>query len=374
LVLLFDGTWNRREDTTNVWRMKMLLRHSPEQLIYYDEGVGTAKGEKISGGAFGQGLSNKVLGGYLWLMEHYEDHTESDTNLDDEIYVLGFSRGAFTARSLVGFLGIAGLLRRDAATRIRDAYELSREEWLHESHTVAQSFRQSYSRRVVITFLGVWDTVGALGIPRIPGLPALRFRGLEDNARHKILDLPSIVLHARQALAIDEHRQVFEPTLWPSKRPSQTMEQRWFVGAHANVGGGYDRDGLFLRPLQWLQSEAAALGLRFRQQIRALPDAFYSSAPRDSLGEILYGSYYLTQRLKPFYRSLLQNRRGHESLDYTVLERWLWSPAYTPKALEPILLQKPRTRPRSHALSDTAIQNFIGRPVLNVSSSRGYFF
>jgi len=100
LVLLFDGTWNRRENATNVWRMRLLLEHYAEQLVYYDEGVGTKQLERIRGGALGSGLSAKVLSGYLWLMENYREGRENASGKPDEIFIFGFSRGAFTARSL----------------------------------------------------------------------------------------------------------------------------------------------------------------------------------------------------------------------------------------------------------------------------------
>lgn len=374
LVLLFDGTWNRPEDTTNVWRMKMLLRQTPKQIIYYDKGVGTKKGQEIAGGAFGKGLSRKVLEGYLWLIEHYEDRNESENGCADEIYILGFSRGAYTARSLVGLLSIAGLLRQDGATRIRDAFELSRVPDLHENHHIARSFRRQFSRLVDVKFLGVWDTVGALGVPRIGGLPSFLSKGDLDNAEHKVKELPSIVLHARHALAIDEKREIFQPTLWQNCNSAQTMEQRWFVGAHANIGGGYDRDGLFLRPLQWMQDEMAKCGLHFRKNIQVLGDVFYSSAPRNSLGEIGYGAYFLTQKFRPYDRKMLQERNGHETLDFTVLERWFWNPWYEPVPLKEFLRGKPSRRPLKARLSDMEIQDYLTKSSYDVSPSRGYTF
>ena len=140
----------------------------------------------------------------------------------------------------------------------------------------------------------MWDTVGALGDPRLVG------RIFEDAHHHKVSNLPAIVSHAVHALAIDERRKLFRPALWPSRaREHQRMEQRWFVGAHANVGGGYDKDGLFLRPLQWIQEHAARQGLEFSGRIRSLSPVFDTSFPRDPLNEIGYGSYLLTQSLPP---------------------------------------------------------------------------
>lgn len=374
LVLLLDGTWNKREDTTNVWRMRIMLRQDQTQKIYYDEGVGTAKGEKLRGGALASGLSAKVLNAYLWLMEEYEDATESPTGLSDEVYVFGFSRGAYTARSLVGLISLAGLLRRDAPQRVLDAFELSRIEHLRESTPLAVDFRRHFSRAIKIKFLGVWDTVGALGVPRVKGLPQLRLGHLEDNGRHKVVDLPTIVEHARHAVALDEHRYIFDATLWPKKSDSnESLEQRWFIGAHANVGGGYERDGLFQRPLQWLQHEARSLGLTFRQVIPSLGQSFYSSHPRNPLDEVAYGGYQMTQWFRPHYRTVSLNDASRQVLDYTVLERWIWNPQYRPPPLHQHLqvTRSPR-KPIELRMSDQDIQDRLAHLDLSVSPTRGY--
>ena len=372
LVLLFDGTWNKREDTTNVWRMRMLLRPSEDQLVYYDEGVGTQKGERFTGGALGSGISAKVLNGYLWLMEHFESADESLRRADDEIYVFGFSRGATCARSLVGFLSICGLLHMDAATRIRDAFELSRVEGMAEGHPVARRFRARHSRVAAIRFLGLWDTVQSLGVPKVSSLPEIKLPWFEHNALHKVVELPSIVREARHALALDERRLAFDATLWPSARPRQTMEQRWFIGSHANVGGGYERDGLFRRPLQWLRSHAEAAGLKFRRPLVRLGDAFYETAPRDSLGEIGYGMYYAIQGFKAHTRRVALGGATHECLDYTVLERWLWLPEYQPAALQAILGSKQRRKPPGPKLDDAQISALL--TPRSISRTRGYVF
>lgn len=372
LVLLLDGTWNKREDTTNVWRMRMMLREDQNQLVYYDEGVGTEKGEIFTGGALGSGLSAKVLRAYLWLMEKYEVAEESDCGRTDEIYVFGFSRGAFTARSLVGFLAIAGLLNRDAPTRILDAFELSRLEGLNEHSPLAANFRARFSRSIRVKFLGVWDTVGALGIPRVKGFPQLTLKPLEANAWHKVRGLPSIVDHARHAMALDEHRYIFDATLWPDGKAAVSMEQRWFIGAHANVGGGYGDDGLFRRPLQWLQDESAQHGLDFRQRVRCLGDSFYASAPRDPLDEVGYGAYNLTQWLRPHNRRVTLGDSSNQCIDFTVLERWVWNPWYVPSPLAELLPSKPKRRPQRMTLSDAEIQDFLERPTSSSFSARGF--
>jgi uncharacterized protein (DUF2235 family) len=119
LALFFDGTWNKPENNTNVWRLQLMLADTGEdgvpQLKYYDEGVGTKWFDRLTGGAFGYGLSDNVRNGYRWLMEHY--------NPGDEIFVFGFSRGAFTARSLMGVIARCGLLKPDAPMSFAQLYE-----------------------------------------------------------------------------------------------------------------------------------------------------------------------------------------------------------------------------------------------------------
>ena len=332
LVLLFDGTWDRREDTTNVWRFYLMLRKSPDQVVYYDEGVGTQPGAALVGGAFASGLSRKVLNGYLWLMENYQDTAESERGIADSLYILGFSRGAFSARSLLGTLSISGLLRKDATRRIIDVFALSTVPALMSDAEAARSFRTEFSREVTVTFVGVWDTVGALGVPYL-SLPFL-----EQFNHHKVRELPPIVQHARHALALDEHRKIFRPTKWPGRtREDQTLEQRWFSGAHANIGGGYRRDALFVRPLQWMRAAAEEYGLQFCAGTNSLDPLFYCSCPRDSLDETFWGAYYLSQWFHRYDRRLDLHGEGNETIDYTALQRWLWDASYKCPTLEDAL-------------------------------------
>jgi hypothetical protein len=150
------------------------------------------------------------------------------------------------------------------------------------------------------------------------------------------------------------------------------MEQRWFVGAHGNVGGGYKTDGLFHRPLQWLQQEAKSCGLTFRQVIPSIGNAFYESRLRNPLTEIGYGAYKLTQWFKPHHRQVTLGDNSKQMLDYTVLERWIWHPQYSPKSLEQYLPTKPRQKPSSMRMPDEYIQELLNDPSAKVSPSRGY--
>jgi uncharacterized protein (DUF2235 family) len=338
LVLLFDGTWNRRENATNVWRMRLLLEQSADQIVYYDEGVGTKKLERIRGGALGTGLSAKVLDGYLWLMENYRGAQENASGVADQIFIFGFSRGAFTARSLVGLLSLCGLMHKDAPISVLTAFETSRRDGVSRQTQYLRRFRRGYSGDAPVTFLGVWDTVGALGVHKLD-IPFM-----ERYQYHKVSEV-DIVAHVRHALALDEHRKVFAPTMFRAPQAGQTLEQRWFTGSHANVGGGYEKNGLFLRPLEWMVGEASAFGLTFRLPPIALRKAFHRSRVIDSLAETAHGMYRATQWFKRYTRELAVNDPTMQTIDYTVMQRWLWQPDYQPLPLKTVLGTKlPRSR------------------------------
>ena len=359
LVLLLDGTWNRREDSTNVARTRLLVAGDAHQKVYYDEGVGTAKGEEFKGGALGSGLTQKVLAAYLWLIENYA----GDPNLQmpvDEIYILGFSRGAYAARSLVGLLAISGILRRNAHANVREAFELSRTPFMHPDVPAAKAFRARNSLLPTVNFLGVWDTVESLGLPRIRNPLCRPAPSIATRAEHKVNMLPRIVRHARHALALDEYRWIFDALLWQSFEADTTLEQRWFVGAHANVGGGYANDLLYLRPLQWMLGEARIAGLRLRTLDEELPAGFYTCAPRNSLDEAMLGAYYLSQWGKPLPRNPSRWFDAEQFIDHTVLRHWLWNPTYRPLALLTRIPNPRPSRPKRWSVSDEDLTDLLG--------------
>ncbi|MDM0014782.1 DUF2235 domain-containing protein [Variovorax sp. J22P168] len=296
LVLCLDGTWNTQSSFTNVWRINVALSRTAEQEVYYDQGVGTRAFEGISGGALGKGLSATVLRAYLWLTEKYRD--------GDQIFVFGFSRGSYTARSLVGFLSVCGILRPDAPINIDQAFSYYRKPGVTRESEGAVEFRErnslefEHGRPPCVELLGVFDTVGALGIPYAQ-IPLF-----EDYRWHKV-HLSEIVRHAYHALAIDEHRELFDAALWRNRYPHQTVEQRWFVGAHANVGGGYLEDRLSIRPLEWMQQRSKALGLQFDYDPCRIRDrsAFLSEPVKDSWAEFLSGGYAKVRNVKNAFTS-----------------------------------------------------------------------
>jgi uncharacterized protein (DUF2235 family) len=348
VALFLDGTWNTSYDNTNVWRLKCLCPTTPEQKVYYSVGVGTQRGEKVTGGAFGIGINEEVIQAYEWLIENYVNQ--------DHIFIFGFSRGAFTARSLAGFISKCGLLRPGSPVSLKQMYDRYREgnatsilalQNKSDGLSLEDRWLKTYSRAVPIWFQGVWDTVGTLGMP-IPLLPHVSkkdFAFLETDLR--INDT-----HAYHALAIDEHRPAFKPTLWqkvvppsgatPPPRDYFQVEQHWFVGAHANVGGGYENDLLAQRPLEWMMGKATEHGLKFSNAVAL--DTGASSCPiRDSYSEMaggLYKAFTLGMRhFRPVGVDPWQTEGGmtntiNESIDRSVFERWREDKAYRPQNLQ----------------------------------------
>ena len=165
LVVCCDGTWNTpdQRSPTNVSKIALAVAdvddNGCEQRTFYHLGVGTSRGERIRGGAFGYGLSRDVRDAYRFLVLNFEP--------GDRLFFFGFSRGAFTARNTAGFVRNCGILRRSEAERIDEAYALYRNNnsTTHPRGNQATLFRGSYSHEPRIHFIGVWDTVGAIGIP-----------------------------------------------------------------------------------------------------------------------------------------------------------------------------------------------------------------
>jgi uncharacterized protein (DUF2235 family) len=312
LALFFDGTWNKRPDKTNVFRLyemtasqrsyrgvlgKRAVEDRPAsaepitQIKYYHQGVGVNWGEKMFGGAFGYGISRNIKDGYLWLSEQYEE--------GDDVYMFGFSRGAYTARSLVGLIRKCGIPRMPMEAFAKEAYHIYREKQWQPDGREAAAFKKTFSwNDVGIKFLGVWDTVGALGIP------AHRIWFGKDYYTWHDTELSRMVENAYHALALDEHRPDFAATLWSSaKKParSQTVEQRWFPGSHADVGGGY-RDGRLQKiPLRWMQQKAEECGLQFIRTADVDPGD-YLAPMHDSFGDFALGLYANLPWIYPYYR------------------------------------------------------------------------
>jgi len=323
LILLFDGTWNKQDDRTNVVRMKEAIASSgeddPEQACMYDRGVGTHWYDWLTGAAFGRGLSENIQEGYRWLARKYQ--------ADDEIYVFGFSRGAYTARSLVGLVRKCGILRSADAALIEEAYALYRDKDVAPEDEKAVAFRASHSHGVRVKFIGVWDTVGALGVP-VSHVPFS-----SDFYRWHDTDLSKIVDYAYHAIAVDENRKDYDVAVWTQIKPENIeVEQKWFVGAHANVGGGYEKtpaDTLPNHPLRWIQDKAEATGLKLRAKAEAGPQDHLAEID-DSFKEFMFGAY---RKFKDRYWRPV-GRGVNESIHESVWRRWKDKGEYRPGTLD----------------------------------------
>lgn len=294
LVLCCDGTWNSPVSTSvsNVEKIARAVRtgigpDGVQQMVFSVEGVG-AQGylvDRLLGGAFGSGLTRNVVEGYRHLALNYEP--------GDEIYVFGFSRGAYTARSVVGMVATVGLLTQDALARdhLHDAERIYRLRDAEQRRGLAATFHARHCHeQVPVAFLGVFDTVGALGVP---GLSRRR-------TRFHDVRLSPAVEQARQALAIDDRRIVFEPCLWevPAAMAGR-VKQVWFPGGHSDVGGGAPSRALSDTVLLWMVGEAIARGLTFDND-RLLAQLRHedSLVCRFHPGP-LYGTLNLLERLHP---------------------------------------------------------------------------
>ncbi|MEU6355391.1 DUF2235 domain-containing protein [Streptomyces sp. NPDC047072] len=371
LVVCCDGTWNFADQPskTNVAKVALALRPGTvggkEQRVYYHSGVGTQRHERLRGGALGVGLSQNVVAAYRFLVETYEP--------DDELFLFGFSRGAFTARSLAGLLRNCGVLRRDHADRIPEAWELYRNRLEKPNGAAATLFRRSYARETEIRFIGVWDTVGALGIP-VPDAALLRPAVDRFNRRWAFhnTELSSWVRSAFHALAVDEQRSAFRPTLWHRQpgadQQGQELKQVWFAGVHCDVGGGYKDAGLSDVTLLWMVDQARRYGLSFDA------DALGGTGPKvmkpqesidfrvrpDGSG-LLHSSRTGLYRLsKPLHRPLgaatddKGEPDGNEFLAVPTKARYDQDPAYRPPELQRYLADQDRVRLEPVLLPDLA--------------------
>jgi len=265
IILCADGTWNTPHgpsalpNDTNVRKLYSLVAPQADQLKYYDSGVGTngTHFEHFFGGAMGEGLFEKVQDGYEFLAFVWDP--------GDEIFLFGFSRGAYTARSLGGMIAYFGVPNQNidnmTVRRIFDAYRImDHDQKLAAKKELAAEYALT---EVNVKMIGVWDTVGALGIP------GHLFSGF-DQAKYGFLDttLNPCVQKAYHAIAIDERRSSFLPTLWTDKdgnpRPNdEKVQQVWFPGVHSDVGGSYMQQELSNITLRWMIDNARSNGLVF---------------------------------------------------------------------------------------------------------------
>lgn len=351
LAVFLDGTWNSVDSNTNVWRMRALVapRGSDDrpQLVYYSIGV-----NGVLGGVFGKGVDDNTKLAYEWLVENYSP--------GDEIFIFGFSRGAHTARSLAGLIAIDGILKPGSPIGVGELFDGYKRSQLNvwkldelasagkaANFTLQEQWIYKYSQPVKVNFVGVWDTVGSVGwkTGNIAGVSRSTFDYQHTGLRIHILN-------AFHALAIDEHRADFQPTLWDKRlakdkydvvaapRPISSVEQRWFVGAHANVGGGYPTDLLAQPSLRWMMKKASARGLAFRSDVDLDGDLFKAKIA-DSFGDFGFGIYsWISSPHSRLVgadnevRSSGTYENVNETIDSSVFERWRVNSSYRPKNIQ----------------------------------------
>jgi len=287
IIICADGTWNeptqvdektKRRKPTNVLKVARTILPSDEngvpQIVYYHKGVGTKGGiDKWTGGAFGHGVARNVRSIYRFIVFNYTP--------GDELYFFGFSRGAFTVRTLAGFMKAVGLLEKDDEFYTPELYKLYESSASKNDEAWRHAFRNIRDHRPCppIRFIGVWDTVGALGAPGILGQVLNR-----GKYKYHDIELNKNILSACQALAIDERRKPFRPNIWT--RPEGwdgSLDQAWFPGVHTNIGGGYHPDGVANESLHWIVEKAETLGLAFDRPFLSKYMPCFNSELRDSM-------------------------------------------------------------------------------------------
>lgn len=283
IVICADGTWNRPEQSngedanpTNVLKLARgiapLGDDGAEQVVFYDWGIGSYH-SGVSGGAFAKGLEKNVMDGYRFLVHNYAP--------GDQVFLFGFSRGAYTVRSLCGMLNNCGILKGINGRMVEEAFEYYKNPDISPNGDEATAWKNTYavpnSERV--DFVGVWDTVGSVGLP-------FSLWGLIKD-KHSFYDnkLGRNIRVARHALSLDEKRDDFKPTIWAQK-PDVDLKQVWFSGVHSDVGGGYppiNNSLLSDIPLVWLVKQAGSFGLKTEQHL--VPELnYYSEANKSYSG------------------------------------------------------------------------------------------
>lgn len=264
LIVCCDGTWLNLDSSgaSNVVKIIQSIRkiddQGIQQIAFYDVGIGAEGGfvDRIGGGAFGWGIDQKIESAYRFLSLNYQE--------GDEIYLFGFSRGAYTVRCLAGFIYCSGLLKRQYIRKTTEAYQLyrDRDPSTKPSGEIATSFRESYGDHVPIRALCCWDTVGSLGVPDL--IPFLPFDNC-INRKYEFFDtqVNRLIENAFHAIAIDEIRKSFPSTpMECSDNANTKIQQLWFVGDHGCVGGGTEAtSGLSDIALNWIMENVENLGL-----------------------------------------------------------------------------------------------------------------
>lgn len=336
IVVCMDGTWNDPIEQTNVYRLFQMLpgeeqqveengpirshlvKRSEQLAALYLESIGNGgRMQGLLGGTQGIGLHDCMIDAYLLVSQVYQR--------GDKIWLFGFSRGAWAARCLGAFIARSGLIPAANADD-EDAADQAEKVWLNykEGRGMKRGGRfWRYNDETPIRLIGVWDTVGELGVPEFNGLHVvdrdeLRYLKFSDR------ELSPRVEHGRQALAIDEERADFMPTLWDER---EGIKQVWFPGAHADVGGGYDNHGLADVALEWMMQEVNDLAAGLRLAPGQLSEPLAPDCLEDRHDETR-GPVW---RMRPDKERRIPD---DAELHPTVLQRLRERADYRPKALE----------------------------------------
>lgn len=396
IILCSDGTGNKGGSTpdTNVFKIYNAIdinreESGREQITYYDNGVGTAKFSimKALGGGMGVGFRGNVRDLYEFLGRNYDD--------GDDIYIFGFSRGAATVRAFAGMVEHCGLVVKymgrpnelsepffqgliDEAMNAYAKGCITKNKKgiiVHRDYSAAHEFRETKAYchhdhaakgKIKIEFMGVWDTVSALGVPQLGNFDKL----VNKFAPHLFYDYEpeTCVKNIYHAIAVDDERQTFTPLIWNehSLKGGGTIEQVWFPGMHSNVGGGYNRQELASVTLEWMMkkisdhrespSNDGGLVLKNSAITGASEDANPFGKLHDSRSG--FGIFY---RYKPrAIESLCENKLKEKiKIHDTVFKRMRYrTGGYTPLSIpEPKIFETTFTKPKIPEERDQPTQN-----------------
>ena len=389
IVICCDGTGNEVVgNPSNVLKLFRIVQKNDKQCVYYHPGIGTVGADDewarisqntkgVFGLASGYGLDDEILGAYTFLAEHYQK--------DDCVFLFGFSRGAYTVRALAGFIHVIGLLPLDqlnianyalsaykktvekSKAHESEAYEKSDAHERIDLHQAWQFGRVTGARQITIDFLGVWDTVASMIVPRWDrGIPIPTLRTLPFTRKNQSVKV------FRHAKAIDERRRFFRLNRWQDpqdfivdpfapkehRAAPQDIKQVWFAGVHADIGGGYPEkcSGLSKFPLNWMIDEAVKYGLLISTRTRdhiALgqndPNATEIFVAPDSTAKLHVS---LTKAWKPLEWIPKQVK----------YEEWKWHPKFDGFYI-------PEAEPRPFKLADPFIPGEIEQPTPRIHQS-----
>ncbi len=334
IAIFCDGTWNTPDELkngeycqTNIVKMANALSSTSNdgktQLVYYDIGIGSEGNwfKRNFDGATGTGISKNIHQAYRFIIYNYEK--------GDELFFFGFSRGSYTVRSLCGLIRNSGILKKENINQIPKAYRIYRSRRSeHQPREVESTlFRKTFAieESTEVKFIGVFDTVGALGNP-------LYLKGF-INKRNQFHDteLSTRICNAFHALAIDEKRKNFKATLWHQQpnAKDQVLEQVWFSGVHSDVGGGYPESetGLSDISLKWMLDKADSCDLNFN-------NIEIDTTLKLKLHESYKGLYKLIPKnIRPIGILYPNKGKTNESMHPSVVERFKNDKTYRPQNL-----------------------------------------